>query len=398
MLKGKRVLIGVTGGIAIYKVLDLISRLKKMECDVEVIMTEGACAFIQPLTFQTMGRCKVYTDQFKPENVEEVDHIALTERADVFLIAPATANTIAKVRHGIADNLLTSTVVASVAPMVFATAMNSNMLANPITQDNIQDLQKLGYRFIDAETGFLACNYVGKGRLAEPEQIIEYLENFFTKKDLKGKKILISAGPTRERIDPVRYLTNDSSGKMGYSIAKQASLRGADVVLVSGPTALSPPIGVQIISIQSTEELLSALSERFDDCDGLIMAAAPSDYRVAQVKAQKMKKTNEPLVLELVENPDILMTLSQRKTDQILIGFSAETENLLKNASDKRIRKGLDYIVANDVTLPGAGFNVDTNIATIIGEKGESSYELMTKRELADIILDLLIEEGPTCL
>lgn len=389
----KKILLGVTAGIAIYKVCDLVSRLIKRGYELEIIMTEDAVKMVSPLIFETMGRCRVYSDMFHKGHHDEVEHIELATRADIFLIAPATGNTIAKIAHGIADNLLTAAALAYTKPIHFAITMNTNMLLNLATQENIKILANRGHQFIESSVGELACNTFGDGRMAEPEEIAEYVDGISVDKDLKGKKIIVTAGPTRERIDPVRYLSNDSSGKMGYAIAKKAVLRGADVTLITGPVSIAKPKGCRIIEIESTVDLLEELRTTFPESDALIMAAAPSDYRVLKEADQKIKKSGEGLEISFIENPDILAEMGKNKKDQILIGFAAETENLLENAKKKRIQKNADYIIANDVSKEGAGFNVDTNIVTILSKDGEIPLEKMSKLDVADHILDLLKDE-----
>lgn len=388
-LHGKKILIGVTGGIAIYKVLDLISRLKKEGAELRIIMTKAATALVNPQTFQTMARCPVHTEMFKDEPTYDVEHIELAEDCDLALVAPATANTIAKLACGIADNLLTTTLLACKKPVYFAPAMNTNMLHHPATQRNIAMLREMGYGFIDSNSGFLACNIIGDGRMAEPQEIVEFLKTACTEKDLCGLRIMVTAGPTIERIDPVRYITNDSSGKMGYAIAKAALDRGAEVLLVSGPTSLEVPSGVQFTSVTTNEELYQAIDRDFEGIDVLIMAAAPADFRSEVVEDQKIKK-KDALQLQLVKNRDIIGDFGQKKTHQTLIGFAAETEELVENAREKLRSKRLDYIVANDVSEPDSGFNVDTNRAVILSEKMKIALPLMLKREMADRILDLL--------
>ncbi|MDO5754719.1 MAG: bifunctional phosphopantothenoylcysteine decarboxylase/phosphopantothenate--cysteine ligase CoaBC [Tissierellia bacterium] len=383
----KKILLGITGGIALYKVLELCSRLVKKDYDLRIIMTENAKEFVSPLTFETMGRTKVYSEMFHKGHHDLVEHIELVKDIDAFIIAPATANFIGKAANGIADDLLSSAFLAYNGSVLFAPGMNDNMLSHPATQKNIEQLKEWGHEFIEAQIGRLACNTVGKGRMAEPEDIVPVLEKKMTVKDLRHKKIIVTAGPTVERIDPVRYLTNDSSGKMGYAIAEQAWKRGADVLLISGPTSLKSHWPTEYI--HSTNELMRKIDEYFDDADALIMAAAPSDYRPKVRYDQKIKKKDQDLILELEENPDILMYFAGKKSHQKLIGFAAETENLMENARIKKEKKSLDYIIANDITQKGAGFNVDTNICTIIGDDVEK-LDLMSKKDLADRILDLL--------
>ncbi len=391
MLKNKTIVLGVTGGIAIYKSLDLISKLKKIGAKVEVIMTEAATEFIDPLSFQTMSENIVHTKMFNRLNHFDVEHISLAQKADVILIAPACANTIGKIANGIADNLLTTVVMAATSKVVFAPAMNTKMYENPIVKDNIEKLKKLGYEFIESGVGRLACGDYGAGKMAEPSDIIEYLNSHFSEKDLLGKNIIVTAGPTREPLDPVRYLSNHSSGKMGYTIAKGAVDRGANVTLISGPTALAVPSGLKFIRINTTEEMLASIEGEFKNCDVLIKAAAPSDYRVENVSKVKIKKEKDKDILNIryVKNPDIAAYFGRKKKDQILVGFAAETHDGYKYANEKLKSKNLDFIVLNDVTKEGAGFDVDTNIVSIIDRNGEvEDYPLMDKSEVSKIILN----------
>ena len=392
MLDNKNIIIGVTGGIAIYKTLDLISKLKKENANVEVIMTKAATEFITPLTFQTMSQNRVHFDMFGLVNEMEVEHISLAKKADVILVAPATANTIGKIANGIADNLLTTVIMATSKKVVFAPAMNTQMYKNPILQNNISRLRELGYEFINPGEGRLACGDEGTGKMAEPLQIIEYLKSFFTEKDLIGKKIIITAGPTQEAIDPVRYITNRSSGKMGYAIAKEASRRGADVVLIAGPTDLDIPDGVKFKRITTTQEMLEKINLYFDDADVLIKAAAPSDYKPTHFSDKKIKKEigKDIMEIDFEKNPDIAAYFgAKKKKNQLIVGFAAETDDLLENASKKIQTKNLDFIIANDVTMEGAGFEVDTNIVSIIYKDGTiENLPIMEKSELAKIIID----------
>lgn len=392
MLDNKNIIIGVTGGIAIYKTLDLISKLKKENANVEVIMTKAATEFITPLTFQTMSQNRVHFDMFGLVNEMEVEHISLAKKADVILVAPATANTIGKIANGIADNLLTTVIMATSKKVVFAPAMNTQMYKNPILQNNISRLRELGYEFINPGEGRLACGDEGTGKMAEPLQIIEYLKSFFTEKDLIGKKIIITAGPTQEAIDPVRYITNRSSGKMGYAIAKEASRRGADVVLIAGPTDLDIPDGVKFERITTTQEMLEKINLYFDDADVLIKAAAPSDYKPTHFSDKKIKKEigKDIMEIDFEKNPDIAAYFgAKKKKNQLIVGFAAETDDLLENASKKIQTKNLDFIIANDVTMEGAGFEVDTNIVSIIYKDGTiENLPIMEKSELAKIIID----------
>lgn len=386
----KRILICVTAGIAIYKVVNVVSNLIKKGYELEIIMTDAATKLVSPLVFETMGKCKVHTDMFHKGHHEEVEHIEIAKRADLCLIAPATANTIAKISNGIADNLLTSTILAYTKDIFVAVAMNTNMLNNKATIENINRLENRGFKFINSKVGLLACNTIGDGRLAEPEEIVEEIDDYFIKKDLSGKKIIVTAGPTIERIDPVRYITNDSSGKMGFAIASMASKRGAEVVLISGPTNLSISNKVKRVDIKTNNQLKEAISKEFESSDCLIMAAAPCDFRVKEESKEKIKKTNNDFTLKLKENEDIISYFGKNKKDKLIIGFAAETNDLIENAKKKLDNKNLDYIIANDVSKEGAGFNVDTNIAKIISKEEIVSLPKMMKTSLADKILDLI--------
>lgn len=391
MLKDKNILLGVAGGIAIYKVVDVVSRLKKQGANVEVIMTQNATEFVSPLTFQTLSLNPVHVDMFKEPKNFDVEHIALAEKADIFLIAPATANIIGKVANGIADDLLTTTIMATKAKVLFAPAMNTNMYLNPIVQQNIGYLKTLGYKFINPGTGFLACETYGPGRMAEPVDIVKYLNDIYCNKDLEGKKIIVTAGPTIEPIDPVRYITNHSSGKMGYCIAEEAYKRGAETILITGPTYLASPGGVKTIEVNTTREMFDAVKKEFEDCDALIKAAAPSDYRPETVRNQKIKKDKnlDGLNIKLIKNPDIAAYFGGIKEDRIVVGFAAETNNLIQYAEKKLREKNLDFIVANDISKDGAGFKSDTNIVTIIGRDGAiADYPMLDKSKIAEIILD----------
>lgn len=392
LLKGKRVLIGVSGGIAIYKMLSLLSTLNKEGAETEVIMTDGAKEFVTPLTFQTMSKHRVHSFLFSEED-GWIPHIDITRRNDVFLIAPATANVIAKLANGIADDLLTAAALASTCPILVSPAMNVVMYKNEATQKNIEILRERGMQIIEPGSGLLACNEIGDGRLPEPEELLEVLNDFFTEKDLKGKKILITAGATRERLDPIRFLTNDSSGRQGIAIALSAKRRGADVTLIHGHIDVTVPKGIDSVKIESTEELLNSVKKNFENSDALIMAAAPSDYRPENAADNKIKKdgTYSDLILTLKENPDIIKTVAKNKGNRKVIGFAAETENLLEYGNKKLVEKNLDYIVCNDVSKAGAGFNGNTNIVVILGKNYKQEYPKMTKMEVADKILDLLV-------
>ena len=393
MLNGKNILIGISGGIACYKVCDVVSRLKKLNSDVDVIMTKSAVEFVSPLTFQTLSQNFVYVDMFKEPKTFEVEHISLAKKADIVLIAPATGNIIGKIASGIADDMLTTVIMATRAKVIFAPAMNMNMYTNPIVQDNIKKLSEMGYEFIKPGKGRLACGDYGEGKMAEPEIIVDYILNSFHKDDLKDKKIVITAGPTIEPLDPVRYMTNFSSGKMGYALAEEAKKRGGEVVLITGPVNLTPPYGVEIIKINTTIEMLNAVEKNFGDCDILIKAAAPLDYRPETVSKDKIKKNGESLQLKFVPNPDIAVHFGKLKKNQIIVGFAAETNNVIEYAKGKLKKKNFDFIVVNDISKDGAGFRTDTNIVSIIDNKDVvDNYPLMEKRKLAGIILDKAVE------
>ena len=391
MLTGKHVVLGVTGGIAAYKACEIVSRLRKLHAEVDVIMTENATRLVAPLTFETLSNRPVCVDTFSRIESWDVKHISLAQKADLMLVAPATANIMAKLAHGIADDMLSTTLLATKAPILLAPAMNTGMWTADATQQNLKTLCDRGIHTVGPASGFLACGDNGAGRMSEPAQIVEAACTLLCpKRDLEGLKVLVTAGPTVERIDPVRYLTNDSSGKMGYALAEAAQKRGAEVTLVSGPVALTPPAGVTVIPVTSTMSLYDAMMELCQKQDIIVQAAAPADYRVEHPADQKIKKDDgESLVLTLVENPDIAKAVGQRKKDgQVLIGFAAETQNVLANAQKKLAKKNLDLIVANDVTAEGAGFGVDTNIVTLVTVEGGETLPKMTKREVADRIWD----------
>lgn len=420
-LDGKNILLGVTGGIAAYKSVEVASRLKKLGANVKVIMTQAATEFVTPRTFQEITKNPVAVEMFADVNNFDENHIALANFADVVLIAPATANFLAKVAHGIADDLLTTTILATPAPLIFSPAMNTVMWENSATQDNLKILLKRGVKIIEPATGNLACGTIGKGRLPEPEKICAEILKFFrasqtdneesqsvvtvssvlgevltiseeTEK-LHGKKILVTAGGTVEPIDPVRYIGNRSSGRMGYEIAEAARLQGAEVILISAKSELPAPDNVKFIKVETAEEMRSAVLNEFETVDAVIMSAAVSDYRVRNVAAQKIKKSAETLTLELVKNPDILKELGQIKKSQVLIGFAAETENLFEYAQKKLEEKNLEMIVANNVAEEGAGFSVATNIATLIYRNGRiENFPKMTKAELAEKIINRVAE------
>ena len=387
-LQGKNILVGVTGGIAAYKVVEVVSRLKKLGAEVRVVMTRAAAEFVAPRTFQEITKNPVSVEMFAGAINFHVEHIALANFADVVLIAPATANFLAKAAHGIADDLLTTTILATPAPLLVAPSMNTRMLEHPATQKNIEILKKRGVNFIDSEIGLLACGTSGKGRLAEPENICEEIIKFFAPKTLTGKKILVTAGGTIEPVDPVRFIGNRSSGKMGYEIAKAAKVHGAEVILISGNATAEVPKNLKFVKVETAEQMREEVLAEFDSVDAVIMAAAVSDYRVKNVAPQKIKKDSETLTLELVKNPDILKELGQLKKNQLLVGFAAETQNVIDYAKNKIVEKNLDFIVANDVSQEGAGFSVDTNIISIITRAGQiENFPKMPKSELAEKII-----------
>ena len=391
MLTGRHVVMGVTGGIAAYKACEVVSRLKKLGADVDVIMTENAARLVAPLTFETLSARPVSVDTFARAASWDVRHISLAQKADVMLVAPATANLMAKLACGIADDMLTTTLLATKAPIVLAPAMNTGMWTAEATQQNLRTLLARGVRTVGPDSGRLACGDSGAGRMSEPEAIVEAVCGLLChRRDMEGLRVLVTAGPTVERIDPVRYLTNDSSGKMGYALAEAARDRGARVTLLSGPVHIAPPQGVETVPVISTQSLYDAMLERCGEQDIIVQAAAPADYRVERPAAQKLKKrAGEPLVLTLVENPDIARAVGERKRPgQVLVGFAAETQDLLANAKRKLAGKNLDLIVANDVTAEGAGFGTDTNLVTLITREGETALPLMSKREVAGRIWD----------
>lgn len=395
MLRDKTVVIGVSGGIAVYKTLDVISRLRKLGVNVNVIMTKSATEFVTPLSFQSLSQNYVVCDMFEDPKTWDVEHISLAKRADVFLIAPATANAIGKIANGIADDMLTTTVMATKAKVLIAPAMNTNMYENPILQKNINTLKELGYNFVEPESGRLACGDTGKGKLASPETIVDEVVKLLSKEqDLKGKSIIVTAGPTIESIDPMRYITNRSTGKMGYSIAKEAIERGADVTLITGPTNLNPPQNLKkIVKIESAKEMYEAVLENLDESDVIIKSAAVADYKPKNYSNKKIKKSEDDLFIELDRNKDIALEIGKIKKDKILVGFAAETNDLIENANLKIKKKNLDFIVANDLTKEGAGFGVDTNIVKIIDKDGNiTEYPKMKKEEVANIILDKIKE------
>lgn len=392
MLQGKKIVLGVTGGIAVYKAVDLVSRLRKAGCEVRVVMTEHAQQFVTPLTFKEISGNAVATSMWNANQEFNVEHIALANWADAFLVAPATANILAKMACGIADDLLSTTLLAAQAPIVVCPAMNTGMYQNPATQENIAKLQERGVTVMPPAVGHLACGTSGPGRLPEPQQIVEFMSAFFAGRegDLRGLRVLVTAAGTREPIDPVRYVGNRSSGKMGYAVAQMAAERGADVLLISGPSALAAPPNVRVVNVETTNEMLEACLAAYGDVDIVIKAAAVADYRPRDVADQKIKKkTDDALTVVMDKNPDILKTLGAKKEQQVLVGFAAETQNLLANAREKVVKKNLDMIVANDVTAAGAGFNSDTNIVKFLFANGDvRELEQMPKVDVANKILD----------
>ena len=388
MLKDKNIVLGVTGGIAAYKACDLVSRLKKQGALVRVVLTANGAKFVPPLTFETLSSNPVVTDTFEPR--KSLEHISLAKWADAFVIAPASANCLAKLANGIADDLLSTTALAMTAPLLIAPAMNANMWRHPATQANFRLLLERGAKTVGPMSGHLACGDDDVGRMAEPEQIVEALDALLNpRRDFEGRHVLVTAGPTVERIDPVRYITNRSSGKMGYAIAEAARDRGAEVVLVSGPVNLAAPEGGEVVKIESSAELCAAVLARGDWADVVIQAAAPADYTPVNVSETKIKKTGVGMMLELKNTTDIAKTLGERKhPGQVLVAFAAETDRVLENAKGKLEKKNADLIVANDVTRPGAGFGVDTNAVTLITRQDENALPVMSKRDVADAILD----------
>ena len=388
----KCVVVGVSGGVAVYKALDVISRLRKKDVEVHVIMTKSATEFVTPLSFQSLSQNMVITDMFAEPKAWEIQHISLAKKADLMLIVPATANIIGKVANGIADDMLSTTIMATKAPVVFCPAMNTNMYENPIVQRNISLLKELGYEFIEPASGRLACGDEGKGKLQDTEIIAEEtLRRLHSTKDLLGKKVVVTAGPTMVPIDPVRILTNRSSGKMGYSIAEEARDRGAEVVLISGPTSLRKPNGIKVIDVKTNEDMFNAIKNEFKDADIVIKSAAVADYKAKNYSNEKIKQTGDDLNLIFERDRDILTTLGGMKENQILVGFAAESSNLKENAKGKLERKNLDYIVANDISKQETGFASDENKVTIISKSGEEvSLEKMSKREVAKNIFDII--------
>ena len=393
MLEGKTVLLGVTGSIAAYKIAYLASALKKQQADVHVLMTKNATNFINPITFETLTGNKCLVDTFDRNFQFQVEHVSIAKKADVVMIAPASANVIGKLAHGIADDMLTTTIMACRCKKFISPAMNTNMFENPIVQDNLKTLEHYGYEVIDPAVGYLACGDTGAGKMPEPETLLNYiLRECACEKDMKGLKVLVTAGPTQEAIDPVRYITNHSSGKMGYAIAKMAMLRGADVTLVSGRTALAPPPFVRVVPVVTARDMYEAVTSVSQEQDIIIKAAAVADYRPASVSDEKIKKKDDDMSIALERTDDILKYLGEHKPDgQFLCGFSMETENMIGNSRVKLTRKNLDMVAANNVKMAGAGFQGDTNVLTLITQDEEVSLPLMSKEDAASKILDRIL-------
>ena len=394
MLKGKTVLLGVTGSIAAYKIASLASALKKLHADVHVLMTQNATNFINPITFESLTGNKCLVDTFDRNFQFQVEHVSIAKKADVVMIAPASANVIGKLAHGIADDMLTTTVMACKCKKYISPAMNTNMFENPIVQDNLKTLEHYGYEVIQPASGYLACGDTGAGKMPEAETLLAYIEKEIAReKDLQGKKILVTAGPTQEAIDPVRYITNHSSGKMGYAIAKAAMLRGAEVTLVSGRTAIEAPLFVNVVPIVTAKDMFEAVTGISNEQDIIIKAAAVADYRPAVVSSEKVKKKEGQMSIELERTDDILKYLGENKREgQFLCGFSMETQNMISNSRAKLEKKNLDMVAANNVKEAGAGFQGDTNVLTLITQKEETSLPLMSKEDAANKLLDKILE------
>ncbi|MBM7623297.1 bifunctional phosphopantothenoylcysteine decarboxylase/phosphopantothenate--cysteine ligase CoaBC [Sporohalobacter salinus] len=392
-LENKNILLGVTGGIAAYKALEVVSRLKKLGAEVDVIMTEAAKEFVQPLSFRSLSHNPVIVDMFSEPKQWNVKHISLAEKADICLVAPATANIVGKIANGIADDMLSTTVMATNAPVLLAPAMNCNMYSNPIFQQNLDRLRGLGYYLIKPDAGYLACGTEGKGRLPAPSRIVENVVEQLTKeKDLTGQQVMITAGGTQEPIDPVRFIGNHSSGKMGYAIAREAVKRGAEVTLITASTSLQPPSGIEIIQVETAQQMYESVMKLQVEQDVIIKAAAVADYRPQVVAEDKIKKDESELVIKLERNPDILAELGRVKEEKLLIGFAAESEDLIANAKDKLSRKNLDLIVANDITADDAGFGADTNRVVMISRTDKTELPTLSKEEVANRLLGRIIE------
>lgn len=397
LLLNKKILVCVTGGIAVYKAVALVSKLSQAGAEVKVIMTSSAMEFVKPLSFQVMSRNDVYFDTFDEKDSHVIAHIDLADWADLIIVAPATANAIGKIANGIADDMVTTTLLATTAEVWIAPAMNVHMYQNKSVMRNIAQLHEDGYRFIEPAEGFLACGYVGKGRLEEPERIVDLINERFSNPiqlPLAGKKVVVTAGPTRERIDPVRYISNFSSGKMGYAMAEAATKLGASTVLISGPVELPKPEGVRLVKVESAAQMLEAVLAEYDDASIVVKSAAVADYKPKEAQTQKMKKKDGDSSIELERTTDILKTLGAHKNSQILVGFAAETNDAIGYGKSKLESKNLDYIIVNDVTDPGGGFGSDTNVVTLLTRAGKSyPFEAMLKSELANVLLEKIIQE-----
>lgn len=393
MLKGKHIVLGVTGSIAAYKIASLASMLVKRQADVTVIMTQNATNFIHPITFETLTGNKCLVDTFDRNFQYSVEHVSLAKQTDVFLVAPASANVIAKAAHGLADDMLTTTLLACTCPKIFAPAMNTRMFQNEIVQDNLKQLKKYGMEVIHPANGYLACKDIGEGKMPEPEVLYEYIVKALTPKDMAGINVLVTAGPTQESMDPVRYISNHSTGKMGYAIAGQAMRRGANVTLVSGQVNITPPIGVNVVPVISAADMAQAVKERADEQDIIIKAAAVADYRPVDVAPEKVKKKDDNLSIALERTEDILAYLgAHRREGQFLCGFSMETEHMLENSRAKLEKKNIDMIVANNLKQQGAGFGTDTNVVTFLTKEETVELPIMSKEEVADALLSYIIE------
>ena len=395
MLKGKTIILGISGSIAAYKIASLASALVKLNADVHVIMTQNATNFIHPITFETLTGNKCLVDTFDRNFEYSVEHVSIAKRADVLMVAPATANVIAKMAHGLADDMLTTTILACQCPKIVAPAMNTRMFRNSIVQDNMKLLKCYGMEVIDPASGYLACGDTGEGKMPEPELLLQYiLKALVVKKDLEGVNVLVTAGPTREAIDPVRYITNHSTGKMGYAVAKAAAMRGAKVTLVSGPTEITPPPFVEVVDVVTAEDMFREVTSRASKQDIIIKTAAVADYRPAVVATEKVKKKDGEMSIHLERTKDILAHLgANKKEGQFLCGFSMETENMLENSVAKLVKKNLDMVIANNLKVEGAGFGTNTNVVTVITRKGGEALPLMSKDDVADKILDAIIKE-----
>jgi phosphopantothenoylcysteine decarboxylase/phosphopantothenate--cysteine ligase, prokaryotic len=394
MLKGKTIVLGVTGSIAAYKIASLASALVKLHADVNVIMTKNAINFINPITFETLTGNKCLTDTFDRDFEFNVEHVALAKRADIFMVAPASANIIGKMANGIADDMLSTTILAAKCPKIISPAMNTNMYENSIVQDNLNKLERYGFEVVMPENGYLACGDIGNGKMPEPEVLLQYILREIEKtKDLSGKKILVTAGPTQEKIDPVRYITNHSTGKMGYAIAECCMRRGAQVTLISGPVSIMPPMFVEVVPVVTAAEMAEAVKTRFEEQDIIIKAAAVADYRPINTSDEKMKKKASEISIELEQTEDILQYIGTHKqTKQFICGFSMETENMIENSKQKLEKKNVDMIIANNLKLHGAGFGTDTNVVTIITDKELMELEIMPKSEVADQIINAIMK------